>query len=239
MTTHVGFIGLGKMGRPMAERLLEAGYPLHAFNRSSGVLDELARRGAQVSSDAADVARHAEIILTCLPTEEAVAQVYEDLARTARQGQIYADHSTVGIELSRHCAAQLSDRGAAFLDAPVSGGPEGAWAGTLTVMAGGEHADFERVLPVFQTYGTTIRLCGPVGLDQAVKLVNQLLTGINTAAVAEAAILGQRLGVELPVLLEVIATSYGNSTMLSRNLPRFMARNFRPRGTIDTLLFAL
>jgi 3-hydroxyisobutyrate dehydrogenase-like beta-hydroxyacid dehydrogenase len=196
----------------------------------------MARRGAHISSDANDVARYAEIVLTCLPTEEAVAQVYEDLVPTARPGQIYVDHSTVSIELSRHCAAQLANCGAAFLDAPVSGGPEGARAGTLTVMDGGEQAVFERALPVFQAYGATIRLCGPTGLGQAVKLVNQLLTGINTAAVAEAAILGQKLGVELSVLLEVIATSYGSSTMLSRNLPRFIDRDFQPGGTINTLL---
>src|SRR5207237_1173237 len=177
--------GLGKMGRPMATRLLQAGHQVQAFNRSRGPVDELAKLGAAPGASAAEAAGRAEVILTALPTAEAVARVYDELARSARAGQVYADHSTVSLELNRRCSAQLRERGAQFLDAPVSGGPAGAQAGTLTVMVGGDKAAFDSALPVFQAFGKNIRLCGGVGAGQAIKLVNQLLVGVHTAAIAE------------------------------------------------------
>jgi 3-hydroxyisobutyrate dehydrogenase-like beta-hydroxyacid dehydrogenase len=154
----------------------------------------------------------------------------------ARSGQIYADHSTVSVELSRRCGDLLRARGAAFLDAPVSGGPAGAKAGTLTVMVGGEHAIFERAVPVFRAFGKNIRLCGPAGAGQVVKLVNQLLVGVHTAAVAEAAVFGAKLGADPQVVLDVIGTSFGGSTMMTRNLPRFISRDFSPATSVTLLL---
>ncbi|HEY4729993.1 MAG TPA: NAD(P)-dependent oxidoreductase, partial [Myxococcales bacterium] len=115
---------------------------------------------------------------------------------------------------------------AQFLDAPVSGGPAGAQAGTLTVMVGGEAEAFQKALPVFQAFGKNIRLCGGVGAGQAVKLVNQLLVGVHTAAIAEAAVLGAKLGADPRTVLELIGTSFGGSTMMTRNLPRFISRDF-------------
>src|ERR1700694_1154080 len=156
---QIAFIGLGKMGTPMAGRLLQAGHTLHVFTRSRGPVDALAKQGAQPAGSAAEAAARAEIILTALPTQETVEQVYEQLAACARAGQIYANHSTVSLATNRRCAEQLSARGAAFLDAPVSGGPAGAQAGTLTVMVGGERTSFDAVLPVFQVFGKHIRLC--------------------------------------------------------------------------------
>jgi len=128
--------------------------------------------------------------------------------------------------LNRRCAALLRPRGAQFLDAPVSGGPAGAQAGTLTVMVGGEPEAFQKALPVFQAFGKNIRLCGGVGAGQAVKLVNQLLVGVHTAAIAEAAVLGAKLGADPRTVLELIGTSFGGSTMMTRNLPRFISRDF-------------
>jgi 3-hydroxyisobutyrate dehydrogenase-like beta-hydroxyacid dehydrogenase len=122
------------------------------------------------------------------------------------------------------------------MDAPVSGGPAGAEAGSLTVMVGGSPADFERVLPVFQTYGRNIRLCGDVGAGQVVKLVNQLLVGIHTAAIAEAAVFGARLGANPQTLLDSVATSFGGSTMITRKLPRFISRDFGAATSINVIL---
>src|SRR5437870_6388765 len=147
---QVAFIGLGKMGRPMATRLLQAGHQVQTFNRSRGPVDELAKLGASPATSATEAAARAEVILTALPTAEAVARVYDELARSARAGQVYADHSTVSLELNRRCSAQLRERGAQFLDAPVSGGPAGAQAGTLTVLVGGDQAAFDMGLPVLQ-----------------------------------------------------------------------------------------
>ena len=224
------------MGRPMAGRLLEAGHQVHAFNRSRGAVDQLAALGATPAASAAEAAAGADFVFTALPDPATVELVYDELARAARSRQIYADHSTVSIELNRRCAAKLRGRGASFLDAPVSGGPAGAQAGTLTVMVGGEKETFDAALPVFQAFGKNIRLCGPIGAGQAVKLVNQLLVGVHTAAIAEAAVLGAKLGADPKTVLELIGTSFGGSTMMTRNLPRFISRDFSQATSIRLLL---
>ncbi len=233
---ETGFVGIGKMGRPMTERLLEAGYIVHVFNRSRGAMDAVAATGARPAASAREVAERADVVLSALPTPESVEQVYAEMAGAARAGQVYADHSTVSPSLNRWCAEQLAARGASFLDAPVSGGPPGARAGTLTVMVGGDRAAFDRVLPVFEAFGQNIRLCGLVGAGQVVKLVNQLLVGVHTAAIAEAAVFGAKLGADPQVLLDLIGTSYGGSTMMTRHLPRIMARDFSAATPANLLL---
>src|SRR6266849_3191047 len=232
MAMKVGFVGLGKMGWPMTERLLVAGFEVHVFNRSRAPVEALAAKGARPASSAAEVAERADVVLTALPTPEAVEQVYRDLMQRARPAQIYADHSTVSVGQSRRCAAMARERGAEFLDAPVSGGQ----AGTLTVMVGGDQGAFDRALPVFRAFGKNIKLCGPAGAGQVVKLINQLLVGVHTAAVAEAAVFGAKLDADPRGVLEVIGTSFGGSTMMTRNLPRFISRDFGPATSITLLL---
>ncbi len=219
------------MGRPMARRLLAAGHQVAVHSRSRGPVDELAGEGAIPAGSAGEAAQGADLVLTALPTVESVRLVYSELARAASPGQVYADHSTVDLETSRWCALAVP----AFLDAPVSGGPSGVEAGTLTVMAGGEPAHFERALPAFQAYGRTIELCGPTGSGTIVKLVNQLLVGIHTAAAAEAISFGARLGADPQVIVDLIATSFGGSTMLARNGPRFIRRDFSPATPVRIL----
>jgi 3-hydroxyisobutyrate dehydrogenase-like beta-hydroxyacid dehydrogenase len=233
---EVGFVGLGKMGRPMTQRLLAAGHTVHVFNRSRPAIDALASEGAKPASSAGEVAERAEIVMTALPTPDSVETVFTEMASKAHNGQIYIDHSTVSPGLNRHCAEQLKAKQADFLDAPVSGGPAGAQAGTLTVMVGGDQAVFDRALPVLQAFGKNIRLCGPLGAGQVVKLVNQLLVGIHTSAIAEAATFGVRFGADPQVLLEVIGTSFGGSTMMTRNLPRFISGDFSPATPVDLIL---
>jgi 3-hydroxyisobutyrate dehydrogenase-like beta-hydroxyacid dehydrogenase len=232
----VGFVGLGKMGRPMTLRLLAAGHVAHVYNRSSGAIDALAAEGASASDSARQVVERAEIVMTALPTPESVESVYGEMAEAAREGQIFIDHSTVSPALNRACATNLKSRGADFLDAPVSGGPAGANAGTLTVMVGGEQAVFDRALPVLQAFGKNIRLCGSVGAGQVIKLVNQLLVGVHTSAIAEAAVFGARFGADPRILLDLIGTSFGGSTMMTRNLPRFMSRDFSPATPVGLIL---
>src|SRR5579859_1264409 len=233
---EVGFVGLGKMGRPMTQRLLAAGHTVHVFNRSRPAIDALAAEGATPASSAAEVAERAEIIMSALPTPESVTSVFSEMTLHAREGQIYIDHSTVSPGLNRECAEELKTRRADFLDAPVSGGPAGAQAGTLTVMVGGEQAIFDRAVPVLQAFGKNIRLCGGIGAGQVVKLVNQLLVGIHTAAIAEAAAFGVRFGADPQIMLEVIGTSFGGSTMMTRNLPRFISRDFSPATPVGLIL---
>src|SRR5207248_2798109 len=130
----------------------------------------------------------------------------------------------------------LAEKGASFLDAPVSGGPAGAQAGTLTVMVGGDAPTFTRAEPVLRAFGQNIRLCGPVGAGQVIKLVNQLLVAVHTAAIAEAAVFGATLGADPQIILELIGTSFGASAMMNRNLPRFMSRNFAPATPVGLIL---
>ncbi|HET6316199.1 MAG TPA: NAD(P)-dependent oxidoreductase [Chloroflexota bacterium] len=233
---QAGFVGLGKMGQPMVKRLLAANYEVHVYNRSRGATDTLAKEGAKPADSARQVAERADVVMTALPTPDSVEAVYSEMAQAARTGQVFVDHSTVSPGLNRWCAEQLRQHGAGFLDAPVSGGPAGAAGGTLTVMVGGDQAVFDKALPVFEAFGKNIRLCGPTGAGQVVKLINQLLVGVHTSAIAEAAVFGARLGADPQVVLDLIGTSFGGSTMMTRNLPRFMSRDFSPATPVGLIL---
>jgi 3-hydroxyisobutyrate dehydrogenase/2-hydroxy-3-oxopropionate reductase len=233
---RIGVVGIGKMGEPIASRLLAAGNEVSICNRSrNAAVESLAERGAIVSASPGELAAAVDVVLTALPTEDTVRDVYAEMAGVAVAGQLYVDHSTVSINLNRWCAEQVGSRHASFLDAPVSGGPAGAAAGTLTVMVGGDEETFARALPVFEQFGSKIRLCGPVGSGQAIKLVNQLLVAVHTTASAEAAALAVQLGADLSTVQDVIGTSFGSSAMLLRNLPRFIAKDFSPATPIGLI----
>jgi 3-hydroxyisobutyrate dehydrogenase-like beta-hydroxyacid dehydrogenase len=233
---NVGVVGIGKMGRPIAGRLIVAGHRVAICNRSDNPGVEMLReQGATVRTTPADLAASCEMVLTALPTEDTVRQVYAEMSDVASSGQIYADHSTVSPGLNRHCADILAKQGAGFLDAPVSGGPAGAEAGTLTVMVGGDEATFNRALPVFEAFGGKIRLCGGVGAGQVIKLVNQYLVAVHTMAASEAAAFAVQLGADLGTVQDVIGTSFGSSAMLLRDLPRFIARDFSPATPVGLI----
>ncbi len=232
----VGVVGIGKMGRPIAERLIAAGHEVAICNRSeNAAVLALRDKGATVRPSPRELAAGSDCILTALPTEDTVRAVYAEMTEVAEAGQIYADHSTVSPALNRHCAAALASHDAAFLDAPVSGGPAGAEAGTLTVMVGGDEATFQRALPVFEAFGAKIRLCGPVGAGQAIKLVNQYLVAVHTLAASEGAAFAVALGADLATVQDVIGTSFGSSAMLLRNLPRYVARDFSPATPVGLI----
>ncbi|HKC28360.1 MAG TPA: NAD(P)-dependent oxidoreductase [Jatrophihabitans sp.] len=232
---RVGLIGVGKMGAPIGRRLIHAGHDVSVFNRSRQPMLDLVEHGARAAESAADVAGTAEVVLTSLPTVAAVETVYDELIGAARPGQLFIDHSTTALQTTRSTAQRLADAGAAFLDAPVSGGPAGAEGGTLTIMVGGEQEVFDRAAPVFASYGKNIRLCGRTGSGQIVKLVNQLLVAVHTAASADAALLAVRLGVDLETVKDVVGTSFGGSTMLLRNLPRFAQQDYSPATPVELI----
>lgn len=234
----IGIIGTGKMGLPMATNLLKAGYPVIAFNRSTESLDQLATLGAQRASSIAEVAAAADIVLTSLTNQQSVRDVYlgaGGLAEQTRPDSICIDTSTNDIALVREIAESLVAREAHFLDAPVSGGVPGAVAGSLTVMCGGEEAVYNTAQPVLQVIGGNVHHLGPVGAGTAMKLVNQLLVGINMAAVAEALIFGASAGASPAKILEVISTSFGGSRMLDRGVPLIIDRNFAPATPVDLI----
>jgi 3-hydroxyisobutyrate dehydrogenase/2-hydroxy-3-oxopropionate reductase len=235
---ELGFVGLGRMGLPMTRNLLRAGYAVSVHNRSRAVVERLAAEGARPAENPAQVAAASDLALTCLPTPQAVEEVFFGLGgllEGARASSILIDCSTVSPALSRRLYQAAAERGLSFLDAPVSGGPEGAEAATLTIMAGGDRDAFDRALPVLQTIGQNVHHIGPPGAGSAIKLTNQLLVGVHTAAAIEAAVLAAKAGVDPQMLLDVVSTSYGGSTMFRRVLSRCIERDFEP-GSQMTLL---
>lgn len=234
----VGMVGTGKMGTPMALNLLKAGFPVVVHNRSHGPVEKLVSAGATDGGSYKGVADAADVILTSLTNQQSVRDVYlgdDGLVANAREGQIYIDTSTNPPELVREVADALKARGASYLDAPVSGGVAGAEAGTLTMMIGGDQETFDRARPVLEVIGGKLHLLGDVGAGTVVKLVNQLLVGINMAAVAEGLVLGVKAGADPRKMLEVLSTSFGGSKMLDRGVPLIVDRNFAGGTPVDLI----
>ena len=236
----VGFIGLGRMGLPMARNLLQAGFPLVVHNRSRGNVDVIASEGAVPATSPAKVARSSDIVLACLPDVPSVEQVFlgeEGVMSATSRGQLLVDHSTVGPTTSQQIANEASRRGASFLDAPISGGVERAATATLTIMVGGDRESFDAALPVLQAMASKVSYVGGSGAGSVVKLVNQLMVGIHSLAAAEALVLGAKGGADPEMLVEIIQTSWGQSFMMERNGPTIIHRNFSgERAQVRTIL---
>ena len=236
MTEKVGFIGLGIMGQGMAHNLLKAKWPLTVWNRTAGKMEALAAEGAQTGSSPADVAARSDVILICVsdtPDVEEVVLGQQGIIEGARPGSLVIDCSTISPDATRKLNRALAERGVAMLDAPISGGSEGAAKGTLSIMVGGEAKDFERALPVLQAVGKKITHVGPAGAGQTVKLVNQILVVGNTLAMSEALLFAQAGGVELEKALDAVTAGAAGSWMLSNRGPQILHRDWRPGFTID------
>ncbi|HEV2123437.1 MAG TPA: NAD(P)-dependent oxidoreductase [Chloroflexota bacterium] len=235
----VGFIGLGKMGRPMSLNILKKGFPLTIANRSRPVVDQVASKGARAANNPAEVASQVDVVCLCLPVPATVEEVVlgeNGVLEGVRPGSVVLDFSTIGPATCRAVAARLREKDAWYLDAPVSGGTTGAEAGTLTIMVGGERAQYDRTLPIIEAVGKKIVYAGPVGAGSVVKLMNQLLVGINLAGAAEAMVLGTKAGVEPQLLLDVISSATGNSAQLQRNFPDLIfKRHFEAMFSVDLL----
>jgi 3-hydroxyisobutyrate dehydrogenase len=233
---RIGFIGLGIMGRGMARNILKAGFPLWVWNRTASRMDELAAEGAGPASSPGDLAFHSDIIITCVSDTPDVEQVIlgeGGIIHGARPGSLVIDMSTISPQTTQRIAAKLAERHIHMLDAPVSGGSEGAARGTLSIMVGGDAAQFERALPVFQAMGKTITHLGPIGAGQTTKLVNQILVVGHALAMSEALLFAQAGGVDLRKALDAVASGAAGSWMLSNRGPQILARDWRPGFTID------
>jgi 3-hydroxyisobutyrate dehydrogenase len=233
---RVGFIGLGIMGRGMARNILKAGFPLRVWNRTASRMDELAAEGAGPASSPGDLAFHSDIIITCVSDTPDVEQVLlgeGGVIHGAGPGSLVIDMSTISPRATQRIAAHLAERHIHMLDAPVSGGSEGAARGTLSIMVGGDVIQFERALPVFQAMGTTITHLGPIGAGQTTKLVNQILVVGHALAMSEALLFAQAGGVDLRKALEAVSGGAAGSWMLSNRGPQILARDWRPGFTID------
>lgn len=236
MSERVGFIGLGIMGRGMARNILNAGFSLVVWNRTASRSDELVASGAKPGASPADVAAACDIIITCVsdtPDVEAVILGEDGVIHGARPGSLVIDCSTISPQATRTIAEHLSLRAVQMLDAPVSGGSEGAARGTLSIMVGGAADQFARALPVFQAMGKAITHVGDHGAGQTVKLVNQVLVVGNCLAMCEALLLAQGGGVDLQKTFDAISQGAAGSWMFTNRGPQIMRRDWRPGFTID------
>lgn len=236
MAERIGFIGLGIMGQGMTMNLLKAGFPLTVWNRTAGKMDKLLAAGAVAGKSPADVAAKSDIIITCVSDTPDVQQVIlgeQGIAEGAKTGALVIDMSTISPGATREIAAALAEKGIGMLDAPVSGGAEGASKGTLSVMVGGDAALFERALPVLRAMGKTVTHVGGISDGQKVKLVNQILVVANMLAVSEALLFAQAGGLDLQKALDAVAGGAGGSWMLSYRGPQVIKRDWRPGFTID------
>jgi 3-hydroxyisobutyrate dehydrogenase len=236
MTTQLGFIGLGIMGRGMAHNLLKAGFPLTVWNRTASRADEFAQAGANVSASPADLAARADVVFICVsdtPDVEAVLFDENGAIHGLRPGALVVDHSTISPTATRDFATRLAERGVQMLDAPVSGGSEGAARGTLSIMVGGAAADFERATPYLAAMGKTLTHVGPGGAGQTVKLVNQILVVVNMLAASEALVFAKAGGLDLEKTLAAVGGGAAGSWMLNNRGPQVIAGDWRPGFTID------
>jgi 3-hydroxyisobutyrate dehydrogenase len=236
MTTTVGFIGLGIMGRGMAANLLKAGFQVCVWNRTASRAEALLEAGATLAKDPADLARRCEVIITCVsdtPDVERVILADGGVIEGAAPGSLVIDMSTISPEATRAIAARLLERGIYMLDAPVSGGSEGAARGTLSIMVGGDAAQVERAMPFFQAMGKTVTHVGGAGAGQTVKLVNQILVVVTMLGVGEALLLAQAGGLDLEKTLAAVSGGAAGSWMLSNRGPQVIKRDWRPGFTID------
>ena len=235
MAERIGFIGLGIMGRGMAANILKAGFALTVWNRTSERAQPLLESGAQAASSPADLAARSDIIITCVsdtPDVQTVILDEQGVIHGVRPGSLVVDMSTISPSVTREIAAALAAKGVDMLDAPVSGGSEGAARGALSIMVGGEPAALERARPVLQAMGTRITHVGPHGAGQTVKLVNQVIVVGNCLAMAEGLLLAQAGGVDMQRALEAVSAGAAGSWMLSNRGPQILARDWRPGFTV-------
>lgn len=236
MSERVGFIGLGIMGRGMANNLLKAGFSVRVWNRTASRMDPFVEAGAEAGSSPADVAAHSDIIVTCVsdtPDVEAVILGENGVIHGVSAGDLVIDCSTISPKVTREIAAKLNEKGAHMLDAPISGGSEGAAQGTLSIMIGGEAAQVERAMPVLQAMGKTITHVGDQGAGQMVKLVNQILVVGNALAMSEALVFAQAGGLDLRKTLDAVKGGAAGSWMLSNRGPQILERDWRPGFTVN------
>jgi 3-hydroxyisobutyrate dehydrogenase len=218
---RIGFVGVGNMGGHMTRNLVRAGHDVKVFDLSEEAMSFAVQAGAKAASSAADAAAGVEVVITMLPVGANVREVFIDggVLQAADAGTLMIDSSTIDVETSREVHAMAAAAGFDMLDAPVSGGVIGADKGTLTFMCGGDVATFARARPILEGMGKNIIHCGAAGFGQVTKICNNMLAGINALAVAEAFVMGERLGVDRQTLYDVISTSTGNSHVLTNACP--------------------
>ena len=230
---HIAFFGIGLMGKPMATRLLDAGYTLTVWNRSRAKAEALAGKGATVADTPAAAVATADIVISMLEAGPVVAEVAQMALPGLRPGTLFIDMSSTKQAEAQQLHALLAQYGVNFMDAPVSGGVVGAEQGALAIMAGGSEADFTRAQAVFAVLGRST-LVGPAGCGQLAKLCNQLIVGGTLNIVAEALLLAQAGGADPAAVRNAIRGGFAESRILELHGQRMLERNFMPGGQVKS-----
>lgn len=229
----VAFLGIGLMGRPMAFRLIRAGYRLIAWNRTRAKAEILAVEGVRVVDSPIDAVREAHVVITMLEAGPAVANVIDLITTELKSGTLVIDMSSTRQSEAQDLHARLAKHNIGFIDAPVSGGVVGAEAGTLAIMVGGSPADFARSQRILEAMGRPT-LVGPAGCGQLAKLCNQLVVGTTLSTVAEALLLAQAGGADPAAVRSAIRGGFAESRILEVHGQRMLERNFLPGGQVKS-----
>jgi 3-hydroxyisobutyrate dehydrogenase-like beta-hydroxyacid dehydrogenase len=225
----IGFIGVGRMGQPMASRLIAAGHPVVAYDIQGQALSAIAGRGAHTASEPAEVASRAEIVMTSLPVPAVVEEVVLGPGGVVEGSAVrtVVDLSTTGPRMAKAISEKLAARGITAIDAPVSGGVAGAVKGTLAVMTSGPRAECDRLRPILEAIGKVFYIGPEPGMGQMMKLINNLLSATATAASSEAIVLGAKAGLDPRVMIDVINSGSGRNTATEDKFPRaILPRSF-------------
>jgi len=218
--TRIAFLGLGHMGLPMAKNLLAAGHDVIGFDVVPAAVESASAAGLPVAQFGVDAVSGAEVVITMFPAGKHVIAAYQDgLLAAADPGTLFIESSTIAVDEARAAHELAIEAGHRNIDAPVSGGVVGAENGTLAFMVGGSDEDFAAALPLLETMGKRIVHCGGPGLGQAAKVCNNMVLGISQIAVAEAFVLGERLGLEHQALFDVVSQASGQCWAITTNCP--------------------
>jgi 3-hydroxyisobutyrate dehydrogenase len=226
---RVAFIGLGRMGYGMAGRYLDAGFQVTVWNRSKAKAEDLIARGAQWATSPEDAAIDADAVVTMVADDEASRAVWltkDGAAATMKAGTLAIECSTVSYKHALGMAHELRGRGLVYIDSPVTGLPDAAAAGTLTLLVGADDADLEQARPYLAPLATTIRHFGAVGSGTVYKLINNLMGAIQIAGIAEGLAIAEQAGLDMKLVLEAIETGVAASPQVIRHSKRMVARNF-------------
>ncbi len=237
MKKRVGIIGVGAMGSGMVGMLLQNDYPVTAFDINTDALQAVEKKGAAVGSTPAEVGKASEVVVTSLPSPQAFEETVlgeNGLLKGMAPGTYIIDMSTIDPVTTRTVHDIAAAQGVRTLDAPVSGGPQGAASGTMAIMAGGDKEDFDACKEILNVLGGKVFHVGPIGAGQTIKICNNALAAVHTVALAEALLTGVKAGVDLKVLVDVIRSSSGNCWTLENFFPKTVLRN-----QYDPPLFAL
>ncbi len=238
MEKRVGLIGLGIMGMPMARNLIRAGFEVAVHNRTASKAEQMAAEGAKKADSPRELAEESSVVITIVsdtPDVESVILGENGIIEGIKPDSVVIDMSTISPQATRTIAIRLREKEVHMLDAPVSGGEQGAIDGTLSIMVGGDARVLERCRPILEAMGKNVIHVGSNGMGQTVKLMNQILVAGNLNATVEALVFAQEQGVDLEKAIEAVKGGAAGSWQLANLAPRIIRRDFRPGFTIDLM----